>query len=83
MFTQLVHELERQFPNKLATLRYYLDRHIALDGDEHGEMGRQMVALLCDGDSRREQEATQAALEALQSRIRLWDSIAQAMAPSA
>jgi hypothetical protein len=83
MFTQLVHELERQFPNKLATLRYYLDRHIALDGDEHGEMGRQMVALLCDGDSCREQEATQAALEALQSRIRLWDGIAQAMDPSA
>lgn len=79
MFTQLVHGLDRQFPGKVATLRYYLERHIALDGDEHGEMGRQMVALLCDGDACREQEATQAAVDALRSRIRLWDGIAQAL----
>jgi len=79
MFTQLVHGLERQFPGKLATLRYYLDRHIALDGDEHGEMGRQMVALLCEGDACREQEATQAAVDALRSRISLWDGIALAI----
>ncbi|WP_397381870.1 DUF3050 domain-containing protein [Prosthecobacter sp.] len=79
MFTQLVHGLEHQFPGKVATLRYYLDRHIALDGDEHGEMGRQMVALLCEGNARLEQEATQAAVAALRSRIKLWDGIALAM----
>ena len=79
MFTHLVHGLEQQFPDKLATLRYYLDRHIALDGDEHGEMGRQMVALLCEGDERRELEATQAAVDALRSRIMLWDGIALSM----
>ena len=82
MFTQLVHELERQFPGKLATLRYYLDRHIELDGDEHGEMGRKMVDMLCEEDPRREQEATQAAVEALQARIRLWDGIALAVEKS-
>jgi hypothetical protein len=79
MFTQLVHGLEREFPGKLSTLRYYLDRHIALDGEEHGEMGRQMVNLLCGGDPRREEEATQAAVAALQSRILLWDGIAEAV----
>lgn len=79
MFTQLVHGLERQFPGKLSTLRYYLDRHIALDGEEHGEMGRQMVNLLCAGDPAREQEATQAAVNALQSRLQLWNSIATAL----
>lgn len=82
MFTQLVHGLENQFPGKLDTLRYYLDRHIALDGDEHGEMGRQMVALLCEGDSRREDEATQAAVDALRCRKLLWDSISLAMEKS-
>ena len=79
MFTQLVNGLERQFPGKLATLRYYLDRHIELDGEEHGEMGRQMVSLLCEGDPRREQESTQAAVAALQSRILLWDGIVLAV----
>lgn len=79
MFTQLVHGLEKRFPARLATLRYYLDRHIALDGDEHGQMGRQMVDLLCEGDARREHEATQAALVALQSRSLLWDGIALAV----
>ena len=82
MFTQLVHGLERQFPGKLATLRYYLDRHIELDGDEHGEMGRQMVSLLCEGNPRREQESTQAAVAALQARVRLWDGIAKAVEKS-
>ena len=82
LFTQLVHGLERQFPGKLVTLRYYLDRHIELDGDEHGEMGRQMVNLLCEGDSLRENEAAQAAVEALQSRILLWDGIAMVVEKS-
>ena len=82
MFTQLVRGLEQQFPGKLATLRYYLDRHIELDGDEHGEMGRQMVGLLCAGDPLREQEATQAAVQALQARIALWDGIAAALESS-
>lgn len=79
MFTQLVLGLEREFPGKLRTLRYYLDRHIALDGEEHGEIGRQMVQRLCGGDAAREQEATQAAVEALESRLQLWDGIAAAV----
>jgi hypothetical protein len=82
MFTQLVHGLERQFPGKLARLRYYLDRHIELDGEEHGGMSLQMVSLLCEGDTRREEEASQAAVSALQSRILLWDGIALAVEQS-
>lgn len=82
VFTRLVHRLERQFPGKLATLRYYLDRHIELDGDEHGEMGRQMVNLLCEGDTHRQQEATQAAVAALQSRTQFWDGISAALKKS-
>lgn len=79
MFSQLVERLERQFPGRLSTLRYYLDRHIALDGEEHGEMGRKMVDLLCAGDPRREEEASHAAVSALRSRRLLWDAMAAAM----
>lgn len=80
MFTQLVHSLEREFPGRLDTLRYYLDRHIALDGDEHGEMGRQMVALLCGDCSLKQQEALDAAVASLEARLALWDAIADRLA---
>jgi hypothetical protein len=83
LFTELVHGLEGQFPGKLATFRYYLDRHIELDGDEHGAMGRRMVELLCASDPMREEEAKQAAVQALQSRIDLWEAIATAIQPTA
>jgi hypothetical protein len=82
MFTKLVTGLENQFPGKLANLRYYLDRHIELDGDEHGEMGRQMVALLCEGDPLSEEEAALAAADALQARIELWEGISKALGDS-
>jgi Protein of unknown function (DUF3050) len=77
MFHELVARLESEFPDRLKILRYYLDRHIQLDGDEHGEMGRTMVELLCEGNPQRETEARQAALDALNARLRLWDGIAE------
>jgi hypothetical protein len=81
MFHELVAGLETAFPSRLSVLRYYLDRHIQLDGDEHGEMGRRMVSLLC-GDSReRIAEAQAAAVSALESRLRLWDGIAAILTP--
>lgn len=79
IFTQLVNGLEQQFPGKLKTLRYYLDRHIELDGDEHSGMGRQMVDLLCANIENREKEAQQAAVDALQARLELWDAIADSL----
>ena len=81
MFNQLVVRLEAQFPDKVSTLRYYLDRHIELDGDEHGEMGRRMVNLLCEESAAKQEEAERAALSALQSRIKLWDGIAEMISP--
>jgi hypothetical protein len=80
MFGRLVGQLERQFPGRLGTLRYYLDRHIELDGDEHGELGRQMVELLCAGGQDKGREASAAAVAALQARIALWDGITEAIA---
>ena len=75
MFHELVARLEIEFPAKLCVLRYYLDRHIQLDGDEHGEMGRNMVGLLCDGNPQREKEARRASVDALKARLQLWDGI--------
>lgn len=75
LFGQFVSRLSTGFPDQLSVFRYYLDRHIQLDGDEHGELGRQLVAGLCGGDPGREHEAREAAVAALAARLRLWDGI--------
>ncbi len=79
LFGELVAQLESEFPDRMATLRYYLDRHIELDGDEHGVLGREMVALLCGDDARKQREAAAAAVAALQARLALWDGILDAV----
>lgn len=79
MFGELVASLNTQFPGRVETLRYYLDRHIQLDGDEHGELGRQMVASLCGNDPLLWEEAREAAVRVLKQRLALWDGISAAI----
>lgn len=58
---------------------YYLDRHIELDGDFHGPMSLKMLELLCDNDETKIKEAEQAAIEAVQARIKFWDGVLLAL----
>ncbi len=75
LFGGIVEKVDDHSGGKLGTFHYYLQRHIALDGEEHGALGREMVALLCAGDPTLEQQALSAAATALNSRIMLWDGI--------
>ncbi|MEE2755232.1 MAG: DUF3050 domain-containing protein [Myxococcota bacterium] len=59
----------------LSGLIYYVDRHIELDGDEHGPAAKNMLFHLCDNDVRRWKQVAKAARTALDERIRFWDSI--------
>lgn len=54
---------------------YYLERHIHLDGEEHGPASVRMIETLCENDPVHIHEAEQAALNAIDARIRLWDGV--------
>lgn len=73
MFTAMVDELQKQFPDQLDSYKYYLDRHIEVDGDEHGHMAITMTNELCNNDSEKIKAAIQIAVESLQHRLMLWD----------
>jgi hypothetical protein len=57
------------------TFTYYVDRHIELDGDEHGPAAQRALAELCGDDLGAWETAYHAANQALRARIELWDSV--------
>lgn len=57
----------------------YFQRHIELDGGKHGELSQRLVVNLCGDDVQKWQEATQGAVVALESRLKLLDGIHDCM----
>ena len=74
MFISMVKGLNKR-EGDLHSLVYYLERHIEIDGGEHGPMALEMVKDFCGKNESKWEEAIQAAKDALQLRIRLWDGI--------
>ena len=76
MFTQILLDLQQDHTAVGPFVRY-IQRHIALDGDEHGPMALRMVQLACGDDPQKWQDATEAVEQALHCRLALWDGAFQ------
>jgi hypothetical protein len=56
-------------------LRYYLQRHIDVDGDEHGPLSLKMIEALCGENPQLWDDVLEYGQRALEFRVKLWDGI--------
>lgn len=75
MFHELLQQLYTETPERVSIFKYYIERHIEVDGDHHSQLAIDMVAELCGDDNTKWKEATEAAKKALQVRYTLWDAV--------
>ena len=75
MFINIVKSLNDKPGSKTNDLLYYLERHIEMDGDEHGPMALKMISGLCGDNQDKWDDATKYSIRALKERIKLWDYI--------
>ena len=74
VFQRIVDEIDAQVGG-LNEFRFYLVRHIELDGGQHGPMSERLITSLCGNDPSAWERAEAAAVESLQARLDLWDGI--------
>jgi len=75
MFLSMVNDIHKNFPENISIFKYYLERHIEIDGDHHSHLALQMTSNLCSADEQYWIEAEQATIESLKMRINLWDGV--------
>jgi hypothetical protein len=75
MFRRLLDTLYNGKHNqdRLRHFIYYIDRHIELDGDSHGPMGRELLDDLVANSPEAHERSLRAACRSIKARIGLWD----------
>ncbi|HYZ20716.1 MAG TPA: DUF3050 domain-containing protein [Rhodopila sp.] len=75
MFSRLLSALcgAKHDRHRLRHFIYYIDRHIEMDGDSHGPMGRELLEHLVANSPDVAERAMYAARSSIEARIALWD----------
>lgn len=75
MFQSMVDDLCKQHPDRISNFKYYLERHIEVDGNHHSLLALQMTADLCGTETSAWRQVESAVIRALEHRLALWDGI--------
>lgn len=75
MFMSLIADMDRHFPDCISEFKYYLERHIEIDGDRHSHLALEMTQQLCGDNEIYWQEAQAAVVQGLRMRKALWDGV--------
>lgn len=79
MFLSIVNSFDTEQLTHFSTFKYYLERHIEVDGDHHSHLALAMTEELCGDDEAKWLEAQTATRAALEARIQLWDTTLSAL----
>jgi hypothetical protein len=78
MFTSLIGELDLR-RTQLTRLRWYLQRHVDVDGGRHGPMSARLFQRVCLVDDETRRRSVEVGLEVLRARAALWDAVLAAL----
>ena len=79
MFLYMIQSMTSDEQARLSTFRYYLERHIEVDGGHHSHLAWEMTQELLGDDAALWAHAATIVGESLEARTKLWDSVAEAL----
>jgi hypothetical protein len=75
MFISIINEIYKNFPNDISIFKYYIERHIEVDGGHHGHLALKMMEKLCGDNEQYWKEAEETIIQSLKQRIALWNGV--------
>jgi hypothetical protein len=75
MFIALIDDFYSKMPENISKFKYYLDRHIEVDGDHHSHLALEMVNDLCGDNEELWTEVEAISIASLNHRTALWNEV--------